>query len=212
MSASAGPTPQERLWATDPTTPAGVLAQLARFPDLRPLVREHPAVYPDLVAWIDEQTAEPAVDASAGANATRLPLMIAVGVAALALIGAGVTLGVVQPWATTASAAEPVPSETAQALTATATPTPTPTSVPAATVEGTVVVRAGANLRAEPSASSAKIGAFNHNAIVEITCYARGDTISDALGTTDVWYAVGGGYISAAILQASDPNSVVPCD
>lgn len=213
-AAAAGPTPEERLWAADPTTPATVLAQLARFPELRPLVREHPAVYPDLVTWIDAQTEAQDAGPSAAdetANPGRRPLMIAVGIAAVTLAGAGVMLSVVQPWAPVASTAEPLPSETAEALEATPTPTPT-APAPAATVPGTVVVRAGANLRAEPSASSAKIGAFNHNAVVDIRCFARGDTITDALGTTDVWYSVGDGYISAAILQATDPNAVVPCE
>jgi hypothetical protein len=213
---AAGPTPEERLWAADPTTPATVLAQLALFPELRPLVREHPTVYPDLVAWIDAQTEAPDAGASAPgdtANPGRRVLMIAVGIAAVALAGAGVTLGVVQPWAPVASTADPLPSETAEALAPTPTPTPTPEApVPPATVPGTVAVRAGANLRAEPSASSAKIGAFNHNAVVDIICFTRGDTITDALGTTDVWYSVGGGYISAAILQASDPDAVMPCE
>jgi len=215
-AAAAGPTPVETLWAADPTTPPTVLAQLARFPELRPLVREHPAVYPDLVTWIDAQTEAQEAGPSAAVetvNPGRRPLMIAVGIAAVTLAGAGVMLGVVQPWAPVASTAEALPSETAEALAPTPTPTPTAEApAPAATVPGTVVVRAGANLRAEPSSSSAKIGAYNNNAVVDIRCFARGDTITDALGTTDVWYSVGDGYISAAILQASDPNAVVPCE
>jgi hypothetical protein len=204
------PTPEERLWATDPTTPAIVLAKLARFPELRQQVRDHPAAYPALVTWIDKQTAEPdgsGAGAESAAGSRRRPLVIAVGVAAMSLIGGGITLGVVQPWASVGGAAQAV----AATPTATPTTTPTPTSVPAAPVSGTVVVRAGANLRAGPSTSSAKIGSYGNGAVVEISCYVRGDTISDALGTTDVWYSVGGGYISAAILQASDASAVMPC-
>lgn len=210
-AADTGPTPEERLWATDPTTPAIVLAKLARFPELRPLVREHPAAYPDLVAWIDAQTGAQDDDLRppVAASTSRPPLMIAVGVAAVTLVAAGVMLGVTQPWAPVASTAQPAPTSSADAV---ATPTPTPTAVAAATVSGTVVVGAGANLRAEPSTSAAKIGAYAHNAVVPINCSVRGDTITDALGTTDVWYSVGGGFISAAILQASDPDAVVPCD
>lgn len=217
---AAGPTPQERLWAVDPSTPAIVLGKLARFPELHPLVREHPAAYPDLVAWIDAQPGAPedsgdreGVGESAStrksASTGRRPLVIAASVAAITLIGAGVMLGVVQPWAPTASSAEPVSGGAVGEVTP--SPTATPTAVPAAPVEGTVVVSAGANVRAAPSTSAAIVGTYNANARVPITCYVRGDTITDALGTTDVWYAVGTGYVSGAILQASDPNAVVPC-
>jgi hypothetical protein len=210
------PTPEERLWTTDPTTPAIVLAKLARFPDLQQQVRNHPAAYPALVAWIDKQTADPEVappPAATASGSRRGPLVIAVGVAATTLLSAGITLGVVQPWASVSDDAQAVAATPTSATpTPTPTPSPTPTSVPAAPVPGTVVVRAGANLRAGPSTSSAKIGAYGNGAVVQIACYVRGDTISDALGTTDVWYAVGDGYISAAILQASDASAVVPCD
>lgn len=213
---AAQPTPEERLWAADPTTPAIVLAKLARFPELQPLVREHPAAYPELVAWIDAQGGAASTTAG-GSRSSRRPLAIAVGVAAVALAGAGVTLGVMQPWASVAGTAAPRPGDTVEGPAASdpthsPTPTPTPTPVAVVPIAGTVVVTAGANVRAEPSTSAAKIGAYGNGATVEITCYVRGDTITDALGTTDVWYAVDGGYISAAILQASDPDAVTLCD
>jgi|GEM_PF-3508967 hypothetical protein len=217
MSAGAAePTPEERLWAADPTTPPTVLAKLARFAELRPLIREHPSVYPDLVAWIDAQVDGDAADTPPVA-ASRRPLWIAAGIAALTIVAAGVTLGVTQPWASSGGAVaaaapeEAVDGTPTPALTATPTLTPTPEPEPAVPVPGTVVVPAGANLRAGPSTSAEKIGAYSHNATVEIACYVRGDTVSDALGTTDVWFAVGNGYISAAILQPSDPSAVVPC-
>lgn len=218
MSAGAAePTPEERLWASDPTAPPIVLAELARYPELRRQVREHPAVYPDLVAWIDAQPDEPdAVAPTVGTGASRRPLWVAAGVAAITLAAAGVTLGIVQPWAPSADAAESPVGTAHGTPTPTATPTPTPTPTPAPEpalpVPGTVVVSAGANLRAGPSTTAEKIGAYVYNATVEIRCHVRGDTVSDALGTTDVWYAVGEGYISGAILQPNDPSAVVPCE
>ena len=220
MSAGeAEPTPEERLWATDPTTPPVVLAKLARFAELRPRIREHPSAYPDLVAWIDAQTAEAEDDDDApAASADRRPLWIAAAVAALTIVAAGVTLGVTQPWAPPAGAvaaaseaADGTPTPTPEPE-LTPDPAPTPTPERAEPVPGTVVVPAGANLRAGPSTTAEKIGAFSHNATVEIACFVRGDTVSDALGTTDTWYAVGNGYVSAAILQPSDPSAVMPCE
>jgi hypothetical protein len=211
------PTALERLWASDPTTPAIVLGKLARFAELQPLIREHPAVYPDLIAWIDAQAEAPSADHAAlpepprDATSRRRPLWMAVGVAAVTLAAAGITVGIVQPWGSASATADPVADESVDSI----TPTPTTeitTVAPTAPVDGTVAVPAGANLRAEPSTSAAKIGAYGVGATVQIACFVRGDTISDALGTTDVWYSVGDGYISAAILQASDPDAVVPCD
>jgi hypothetical protein len=210
------PTALERLWASDPTTPGIVLARLARFAELQPLIREHPAAYPGLIAWIDANAEAPSVEQAAvpdppnHAPAGRRPLWVAVGIAAVTLAAAGVTVAVVQPWASAAGTGEPVAVESADPVAATPT-TEITTAAPAAPVEGTVVVPAGANVRADPSTSAAKIGAYGVGATVQIACFVRGDTISDALGTTDVWYSVGDGYVSAAILQASDPDAVVPC-
>ncbi len=49
--------------ASDPTTPATELQQLATDPDLRPLIAKNPAAYPELLAWLASKN-EPAVTAA----------------------------------------------------------------------------------------------------------------------------------------------------
>lgn len=53
----------QRNRASDPTTPAAELQQLATDPELRPLIAKNPAAYPELLAWLASKN-EPAVTAA----------------------------------------------------------------------------------------------------------------------------------------------------
>src|SRR3954462_9707276 len=67
--ASSGPA----LLASDPTTPAAVLGQLATsHPQLRSTIAANPSAYPDLLVWLG-QLGDPQVDAVLRARAAAQP-------------------------------------------------------------------------------------------------------------------------------------------
>lgn len=107
----------------------------------------------------------------------------------------------------TSQPAPPAPAPTV----APPTPTPTPTPTLQTPIMGTVVTAKGANIRSGPTSGSERLGGLVFNAQVIIECFARGETVSDALGTTDVWYRVPGGYMSAAILMPDGSRTVPAC-
>ena len=74
---------------------------------------------------------------------------------------------------------------------------------------GKVVVTSGETLKVHstPSVSSSTLYHLDNGAVVGLTCFADGDTVSGSQGTTDDWYQIdSGGYASAAYMSPScDP-------
>jgi cell wall-associated NlpC family hydrolase len=88
-------------------------------------------------------------------------------------------------------------------------------SVVAATT-GTVVVSSGNTLKvhSDPSTSSTTLYSLSNGAVVTLTCYTQGTTVSGSQGTTDQWDQIisstyGTGYASHAYISSS--GSVPPC-
>lgn len=86
----------------------------------------------------------------------------------------------------------------------------------ALTSTGTVVVASGNTLKvhASPSTSSSTLYSLTNGAVVTLTCYTKGDTISGSQGTTDQWdqinsNAYGVGYVSHAYISSS--GSIPSC-
>lgn len=111
---------------------------------------------------------------------------------------------------------EPVDEPTVAPSEPSESPSPSP-SVPSATpapeapITGTVLtnLRKGANIRSGPSVSASRTGGLNENESVTIQCFVWGQTVTDRLGTTDAWYRIPQGYVSAAIVSV-DGSRVVP--
>ena len=89
-------------------------------------------------------------------------------------------------------------------------------SVMAGATSGTVVVASGNTLHvhSSPSTSSSTLYDLSNGAIVDLTCYTHGDTISGSQGTTDQWDQIisntyGTGYASHAYISVS--GSISPC-
>lgn len=85
-----------------------------------------------------------------------------------------------------------------------------------AATTGTVVVASGATLKVHtsPSTSSTTLYSLSNGAVVTLTCYTHGDTISGSQGTTDQWDQInsntyGVGYASHAYISSS--GSVPAC-
>lgn len=81
---------------------------------------------------------------------------------------------------------------------------------------GTVVVSSGNTLKvhASPSTSSSTLYSLSNGAVVTLTCYTKGDTISGSQGTTDQWDQLnsntyGAGYVSHAYISSS--GSIPSC-
>ncbi len=111
---------------------------------------------------------------------------------------------------------EPVQAEDTAVTTPVHTPEPSPTPshttppTAQAPVHGTVVSSTGANVRSLPTTKSPRTGGVENNVSVIIECVTQGERISDALGTTDVWYKLANGYVSAAILQPDGRQYLLP--
>ena len=76
---------------------------------------------------------------------------------------------------------------------------------------GTVVVSSGNTLKvhSSPTTSSTTLYNLNNGAVVTITCYTLGDTVSGSQGTTDQWDQIdsgtyGVGYASHAYISSGD--------
>mmetsp|Transcript_113622 Transcript_113622/g.222820 ORF Transcript_113622/g.222820 Transcript_113622/m.222820 type:complete len:345 (-) Transcript_113622:54-1088(-) len=81
---------------------------------------------------------------------------------------------------------------------------------------GTVVVSSGNTLKVHtsPSTSSSTIYSLNNGAVVTLTCYTKGDSVSGSQGTTDQWDKIdsstyGPGYVSHAYISSS--GSIPSC-
>jgi uncharacterized protein YraI len=81
---------------------------------------------------------------------------------------------------------------------------------------GTVVVSSGNTLKvhSEPSTSAATLYSLNNGAVVTLTCYTNGTTVSGSQGTTNQWDQVnsntyGVGYVSHAYISSS--GSIPSC-
>lgn len=86
----------------------------------------------------------------------------------------------------------------------------------AAATTGTVVVSSGNTLHVHsaPSTSSNTLYSLSNGAVVTLTCYTKGDTISGSQGTTDQWDQInsntyGTGYASHAYISSS--GSIPSC-
>jgi uncharacterized protein YraI len=72
-----------------------------------------------------------------------------------------------------------------------------------------VVTAASLNVRTGPNTGYSIASVLSENASVAVSCKVDGSTHSGSEGTTNQWYRVSGGYVSAAHVRVS--SSVAPC-
>ena len=117
----------------DPRTPPAALQQIAAMhPGLRARVATHPAVYPELVAWL-RSLHDPAVDAALGVGSPKRGAgkVVAIVVAVVVVIaGGGTAFAAANGWGPFGGRPVPSVSATPQVREPTPTPTTAPTSAP----------------------------------------------------------------------------------
>jgi cell wall-associated NlpC family hydrolase len=76
---------------------------------------------------------------------------------------------------------------------------------------GTVVVSSGSTLKVhtQPTTTSTTLYSLNNGAVVTISCYSTGDSVTGSQGTTTQWYQIksstyGVGYASHAYISSAD--------
>ncbi len=65
-------------------------------------------------------------------------------------------------------------------------------------------------IRAEPSASSAKVGSVADGAKITITCQIHGSSVTGTYGTSTLWDFIGKGYVADAYVATGSDGQVAP--